>query len=200
MRYRMGRMRPLLKDPIAVLSAEWLASRFNTENLVMIRHPAAFAGSLKEQHWTHPFSHFMHQPLLMKRHLQPFEREIAHFAAEEHDIVDQAALLWNVIHYMILKYQKVHADWLYIRHEDLSRNPLEGFRSVFNRLDLEFSERTAEAIRAHCFARGSEAGGLRRDSLANITAWRERLTSAEIGRLKSQVREISKHFYSDDEW
>ena len=47
--YRMGGARPLLKDPIAIFSAEWLATTFGTDNIVLIRHPVGFAGSLKSR-------------------------------------------------------------------------------------------------------------------------------------------------------
>ena len=205
--YRMSHVRPLIKDPIAVFAAEWISSRFSTDNLVMIRHPGAFAGSLKEKNWTHPFSHFTNQPLLMKHHLQPFEKEIRSFAKEERDIIDQAALLWNLIHYMILKYKKTNPDWIYIRHEDLSRNPVGGFRSVFEKLKLDFSKRTAEAIKRHSFSEASttsqsgiEFHDLKRNSVANINTWKARLSGSEIERLRSQVHEISKCFYSEDEW
>ena len=200
-------MRPLIKDPLAVFSAAWLSSRFETRNVVMIRHPAAFAGSLKERNWTHPFSHFLSQPLLMEHHLGPFARDILRFAREERDIVDQAALLWNVIHSMILKYQETFPSWIYVRHEDLSRSPVEGFRSMFGELELEFAAATESAIAEHSFAQAStdwhHATGvhsLKRDSLANIELWKKRLTSSEIERLKSQVWDISSRFYSDQEW
>ena len=37
---------PLIKDPIALMSAEWLADRFNINIVVIIRHPCAFVSSL----------------------------------------------------------------------------------------------------------------------------------------------------------
>jgi hypothetical protein len=45
--YRLRQKRPLVKDPIAIMSAEWIARRFNAQAVVMIRHPAAFASSIK---------------------------------------------------------------------------------------------------------------------------------------------------------
>jgi hypothetical protein len=205
--YRLSQVRPLMKDPIALFAAEWLASRLKTENVVMIRHPAAFAGSIKDRNWRHPFSHFANQPLLIRRHLQPFENQISRFAKEDRDIIDQAALLWNLIHYMILKYKETHPDWIYVRHEDLSRNPVEGFRSMFTRLGLEFSRRTTEEIRKHSFAEAGctarstgELHNLKRDSIANIDTWKARLSRPEIDRLRYQVQEISRCFYSNEEW
>jgi hypothetical protein len=195
--YRRARI-PLVKDPIALFSAPWLASRFGTRNVVLIRHPAAFAGSLKVKRWTHPFSHFLRQPLLMQHHLQPFAEEIRRFARGDRDIVDQASLLWNIIHSVIRTYQVRFPDWIYLRHEDLSRQPLDGFRCLFERLDLELRESTRRAIIAHAFAEKPTA--LKRDSLRNIDTWKQRLAPAEIDRLKGQVGEIAREFYSDREW
>jgi hypothetical protein len=200
-------MRPLLKDPIALFSAEWLSSRFNMDTVVLIRHPTAFAGSLKAKNWTHPFSHFLKQPLLMNEHLQPFKEEIEEFANNEKDIIDQAALLWNLIHYMILKYRRNNPNWIYVRHEDISRDPLNGFRSLFENLKLDFSDHVAKSIERYSFAQVStnmqskhKLHDLSRDSLANIYTWKQRLTSSEIKRLKSKTQKISQEFYSEDEW
>ncbi len=195
---RIGRAgRPLLKDPIAVFSAEWLASRFDTANLVMIRHPAAFAGSLKEKQWNHPFADFLAQPLLMRDHLAPFAGEIMRLARVEADVVDQAALLWNVIHHVVLKYRAEHPDWVFVRHDDLSRDPMAGFRSLFERLGLEFTSESKATVMEHS---RSGPGALQRDSHANVDSWRERLTAGEVSRLRSRVGEISAHFYSEEEW
>src|SRR5262250_2445186 len=62
---RARRAIPLVKDPLAVFSAEWLARRFDMRVIVMIRHPAAFACSIRRLNWRYNFSHFLQQPLLM---------------------------------------------------------------------------------------------------------------------------------------
>jgi hypothetical protein len=179
-------VRPLIKDPIAVFSAAWLAARFQTRNVVMIRHPAAFAASLKAKAWAHPFAHFLEQPLLMSHHLEPFAGEIMRFTRQVHDIVDQAALLWRLIYSTVLTYQRRFPDWIFVRHEDLAANPLQGFRSLFDRLDLEYSDATEEAI----VAEGS----------VDVSAWRTRLTAAEIERVRIGVGDLVRRFYTDDEW
>ena len=48
-------LRPLLKDPIAIMSCEWLAETFNMDVIVVIRHPAAFVASLKVAGWEFAF-------------------------------------------------------------------------------------------------------------------------------------------------
>lgn len=205
LRNRISGARPLMKDPIAVLSAEWLAAAFNMEVLVLVRHPAAFASSLKKLNWTHPFSHFLQQTALMRDHLWPFEEELKEYADGEHDIIDQASLLWRLIYYVVSKYQKEHEDWVLLRHEDLSRDPLGGFEELYDRFHLQFSESTRQVIREHSDpSNPSEAPPvsryLKRDSRANIWNWKKRLRLSEIERIKEQVQDVSGQFYSDSDW
>lgn len=202
---RFRKLRPLIKDPIALFSAEWLASKFDMDVTVLIRHPAAFTYSLKKKNWIFKFSNFLEQPLLMKDYLYPFEKEIREYAEKEHDIVDQAALLWNIIHFMIAKYMKKHADWIFLRHEDIARDPLRGFQSIFNKLDIEFSEQVRDVIKKYSCStnpveqsKGSKS--LKRDSKSTISIWRNHLTISEIDRIRSKVENIAKIFYSDEDW
>ena len=204
-KYRISNVRPLIKDPIAVFSTEWLASTFDMDVIVLIRHPAAFTSSLKRLNWTHPFSHFLEQPLLMRDHLSSFEAEIREYVDKEHDIIDQATLLRRLIYHMVIKYQNNHNDWIFIRHEDLSRDPLRGFQNLFNNLNLEFSEHVSETIKEYTnSANPSEAPekgqSLKRDSKSNIWNWKSRLTVSEIERIRTQVEDISSVFYSDKDW
>lgn len=204
LRYRLSNARLLIKDPIAIMSADWIASKFNIDVLVLIRHPAAFAGSLKKTNWSFPFSHFLKQPLLMNSRLYPFEAEIRTFAKKKQDIIDQSVLLWKIIHYMILKYRAEHRDWIFIRHEDLSQDPLHYFRILFGRLNLEFSQQIANVIRDHSYASTAtepvSTHSIRRDSRSNILNWKNRLTKNEIKRIRTQVEGISSEFYTDQDW
>ena len=81
-RARATHARPLVKDPIALFSAEWLAERFGMDVVVTIRHPAGFASSLQRLGWTHDFGEFLEDERLMRDHLAAFEDEIRAQAAE----------------------------------------------------------------------------------------------------------------------
>ncbi len=205
-KYRIFRARPLVKDPIALLSAEWLASKFNMDVVVMIRHPAAFAGSLKSKNWRIKFSDFLEQSLLMQEYLYPFEAEMKEYDKQEPDTIDQAILMWKIFHYMIMKYQDKYKDWIFLRHEDISREPLLGFQNLYEKLDIEFSESIKEKIKEYSSSTTSNErlGGsnseLKRDSKANIYGWKKRLSSTEIERIRSKVESISSAFYSDADW
>jgi len=202
-RYRKNNVRPLVKDPIAVFSAEWLAARFDMEVIVLIRHPAAFVSSLKKLGWNFPFNHFLQQQMLMRDYLHPFEQEIISFSNETRCIVDQAILLWKLIHHVILAYRKKYPSWMFCRHEDLSTDPIRGFSSIFEKLDIEFGDDVKNVIREHTNANNpteAAADCLRRNSKENIWNWKQRLTKDEIGHIRNQVADIGEAFYADHEW
>ena len=203
-RFRRRHARPLLKDPIAVFSAEWIADRFDAQVIALIRHPAAFASSLKKYDWTHPFGDFLAQPLLMRDLLSAYTDEIERFAREPHEIVDQAILLWNLIHSAIATYRDRRPEWFFARHEDLSREPVEGFHSMFSAVGVPFSPETEQAI-ARSTASGnpaevSDAGVLARDSRAGIWTWKARLSEEEIDRVRTGTEPLWRAFYSDEDW
>ncbi|MHC4505780.1 MAG: sulfotransferase, partial [Planctomycetota bacterium] len=144
--YRALGAPPLVKDPIALFSAEWLASRFGMDVVIVIRHPAGFASSLKRLGWTFPFPDLLDQPLLMRDLLRPFEAELARRAERPGDILDQAALLWRMMHHVIADYRTRHPGWTFVRHEDLSREPVREFEGLFGKLGLGFTKRARDLI------------------------------------------------------
>lgn len=194
--------RPLIKDPIALFSLQWLADTFDMDVLLLIRHPAAFAGSLKKIGWSHPFSHFLKQPLLMQDHLSSYRQEIEAFAGEERPIVEQSVLLWNMIHGMILHYREKNPEWIYVRHEDISIDPLTSFEKLYKRLGLHFSQAARKKIEKHSLLKSGKTPQkkLVRDSKANIKSWQKRLTDDEIALVREGTAEIAREFYSDSDW
>lgn len=204
--YRLRRMRPLLKDPIALMSAEWLAERFGAEVVVMIRHPAAFASSIKRLNWRFDFENWRDQPLLQRDLIDAYEREIREFAEREHDLVDQAILMWNVLHHVIRAYRERHPEWVFLRHEDLSEEPLKGFRELFDRLDLTWDALAEDAIvRSSTDATRKEVPTylhrtVRRDSRAARWTWLTRLTEEERERVRRGTLTVAGDFYDEEDW
>lgn len=190
----------LLKDPLALLSAEWVAERFDLEVLVMIRHPAGFAGSLKKKEWTFPFRDLLAQDRLMEEHLSPFAEEIETFANTGQDVVDQAALLWTVLYTVVSAHQDQHPEWTFLRHEDVARQPADIFESLYDRFGLCFTDSIQAEIKAHSEASGGDDDRLRRNSRAVVRNWERRLTPSEIKRVRGRTEPVASEFYSDDDW
>lgn len=200
--------RVVLKDPIAFFSSHWLAERFNCSCVVMIRHPAAFVSSIIKLNWEHPFHHFIRQELMMKDLLAPFHNEIEEYSQNRKPLFDQAVLLWRIIHYQVLQYQKQHPEWIYIRHEDISQNPLAGFQSLYEKLGLNFTSNVRTVIQD--FSGISNPGDtsapvgseetLKRNSQSNIFNWKKRLTDLQIKDLRNKAEDVAHFFYTDNDW
>ncbi len=200
------KQRVLFKDPIAFFSAPWLAEVFDFQVVVLIRHPAAFAGSLKRLQWYFPFNDFLKQSLLMEGPLHCFKGEIEDAARKSPDIIEQAALLWKIIYARVLDYRQEHPGWIYLRHEDISIDPVGKFKSLYEALGLTFTPTIEGRIRE--YSAGSnpkerpdgKATFLKRDSKENIAGWKKYMLPGEIERVKRMTQEVSAHFYSESEW
>ncbi len=118
---KLLRQRPLLKDPFAVFSIPWFTRQLGCKVVVTVRHPAAFANSLKRLNWPFDFSNLLVQPLLMQHWLEPFRQEMLDFTRRPDDILGQASLLWRMIYQVVDQYRAQIPDLLVVRHEDLSR-------------------------------------------------------------------------------
>lgn len=205
--YRWQGRRALLKDPLALFAAEWIAARFDAQVVVLIRHPAAFVNSLIKAKWRHPFAHFLEQPRLMAEHLSPFQHEIERFAHRQHDIVDEGTLLWRITHHMIAKYRQEHPDWLFVRHEDLSNEPITQFGRIFEYLRLAYTRGVKRTIRAYT-REGNPAerpgepwpAASRLDSRKNVNRWMQRLSAGQIEQIRRQSADVWPVFYTEDDW
>lgn len=201
---RLLRQRPLIKDPFAVFSAAWFATRLGCRVVITVRHPAGFASSLKRLNWSFDFRDLLEQPLLMERWLGVDRAEME--AAQTDDILGQAALLWRMIYRVVARMMKLHPSIIVVRHEDLSHDPVSCYRDLYAALDLDFtpavertilnassSENPTELLRSNVHA-------VKLDSRANLDNWKKRLSQDEILRVRKITGKIAKLFYSDEEW
>jgi Sulfotransferase family len=195
---------PLMKDPIALFSSEWLADTFDMRVLVMIRHPASFAASIRRRGWRHRFADFLDQPLLMRDFLAPYEGEIREADEREPDLLDEAILLWKVLYGSAARMQERRGDWLYVRLEDLAHEPVAGFRDLYSQLGLEWTasveQRMLETSAASNPADSERVDSIRRNSAAHVTAWKAHLTAAEIERVRRGTEPLASRWYGDGDW
>jgi hypothetical protein len=206
MRQRGARV--ILKDPLALMSADWIATRFGARVVVIIRHPAAFAASMRAAGWRMHFAAFQNQPRLMRARLAPFTDEIAAAVRTRADGIDADTLLWRILHHHIDLLRHEHPDWIFVRHEDLSRDPVAGFRDLFARLGLDFSDTVRASLDQFTTERGalgrlSLFGNRRRtmrSSQDSAHAFRQRLSAAEIDRIRHMAAPLWQRFYDDTDW
>jgi hypothetical protein len=201
---RLGR-RPLFKDPLAMLSAGWLATRFGMDVVILVRHPAAFASSIKRFNWRSPLSELLDQPLLIRDYLAPLAEEIGRYASDQATVVQQAAVFWKALYYVADHYRRQFPNWHFVRHEDLSRDPLAGFARLYGALGLTFSDRIAAVISDYSSAKNpAEAAEdqsiAHLDSESNIWNWKQRLSAAEIDQIYKLTEPVAGRFYEDEMW
>lgn len=201
---RRSNPRPIIKDPIALFSAEWLSKTFGMNVLVLIRHPAAFCASIKSKNWRTDFNHFLDQPALLNRYLGGYENEMRQETKGDTDIISNAILQWNCTHHAIGIYQDEHPDWIFVRHEDLSTDPIYEFNSIYKSFGLEFTENVKERILhstgAHNPRERMPDNPMMRNSKENISNWKHRLTPREIERIRAETFKTWPLFYSDEDW
>ena len=195
---------PLIKDPIALTAAEWIYHKWNSKNVVLIRHPAAFVSSLIRLNWRFNFENFTKQPDLIDRFLGPYRSQINN---PPKDFISEASLIWTCITKIIIEYQKLYPNWLYIRHEDLSYDPINEFELLFKRLELSFSNKVKRFIQSTSshsnpseVSKKTKVHQLQRDSKKNIKNWKKRLSKDEIKLIRDKTEHLSNKFYLDKDW
>ena len=195
---------PLIKDPICLTAVEWIHKRWKSKNVFLIRHPAAFVSSLLRLNWRFNFENFIKQPELINRFLKPYESDIN---SPPEDFISEASLIWLCTTKIIIDYQEIYPNWIYIRHEDLSYNPIKEFKLLFKKLELPYTSKVKSLIKATSHHTNpsevsdkSKVHQLQRNSKENIKNWKKRLTNKEIKRIRDMTEHISNKFYSDKDW
>ena len=200
----MQGQRALLKDPFAVFSAPWFAQKLNCQVVITVRHPAAFASSLKRLNWAFDFRDLLDQPALMRDHLEADRAEMESIKVD--DIISQSALLWRMIYRFVHSTRSLFPDFKIVRHKDLSLDPITGYQVLYESLGLSFTEKVRNVILNSSSSENptelskKKVHSVKLDSRANVNNWKKHLSSEEITRIRKMTEGVSHLFYSDDEW
>jgi len=204
---RISRPRPLIKDPNALLSIEWIVKEFNAIPLILVRHPAAFANSIRKRGWEFPFASLLRQQSAIESLFPQYKDRIESFSRNPPSIERQAGLIWSILYAAVHKYMRDHPDWLVVRHEDVAMRPEQHIPEIFHYLGLEYTNRvrrkmhslTTRPVRA---ARPESAvHWMRRDSKRVSVEWKGELDR----RMLKDVREetdpcVFRVFYDERDW
>ena len=198
-----GWWRALVKDPIALLSAEWLASRFNMDVVVLVRHPAGFVSSALRhpQILTAPAA-FLDQPELMEGLLARFRPDLLDAGAMSD--LERAILQWRLLNDVVDTYRKRHPSWIFVRHEDLCADPPTAFQDLGRRLGVRLPARTMRVLDRYSHAGNAAENNttwdLRRDSRAVPALWKTRLTEEQVSVIRARTADVADRFYAPHEW
>jgi len=194
----------LVKDPNALYATPWLASNYNANVVVVIRHPAAVARSLFRTHQGSAFSDLLAQPRLIEDFHPGMEDAMRR--ADAGAMLDRAALAWKLANQVVATYRERYPSWTFVRHEDLARDPQRGFASLYQRLGTRSSVRMRRAIEKYtaksnpAAAPNNEFLHLKRDSEATTRQWKTFFTPDQVARLRDAVEPLAGAFYTDEDW
>jgi hypothetical protein len=198
--------RALVKDPFALLSAEWIAARSEADVIVLVRHPAAFASSVKRLGWRLDVRWLLEQPRLLSGELADFEAELRREVDAPSDLVGHACLVWRVLNSVVARYVAQYPEWQVLRYEDLAADPTGTFPSVFQRAGLAWTpaiQRSLPTLTSSTTVadvRPDDPGSTRRDSQQAMWTWTTRLSRDEIERVRLATWDVASNWYDGGHW
>lgn len=205
---RVRGRRALLDDPYAFFSVRWLVRRLGVTAIVLVRDPVAFAGSWRRLGWTIHFRELLDQPLLLRDLPDGVGEEMAALADSTDDLAKNA-LLWRTA-YLTADQMYRDVPGVHIRrYEDFATRPEESFHELYDVCGLTWTDDVSERILSTTTGDGSAkksfawtlAGGpsrtafRRMDAASSLQSYRERLTEAEIDRVRSLTRAVAPRYY-----
>lgn len=197
--------RPLIKDPLALLAADWLADNYAAQVIVTVRHPAAFVDSIIRKNWTFDFANLSAQESLLEGKLAPYAEDIRDMAFRQGAgagarvrIEEQAILLWTVLHAVIQNYRSRYPDWKILRHEDISRTPFLHFEELYAWLGLDFDQEIRHKIETFVNPHKETSG--KRNSADNAKRWKEKLSPELVSEIREGTASVAPAFYENQDW
>ncbi len=203
---RLLHKRVLLKDPFAVFYIVWFRERLRCAVVVVVRHPAAFVSSLVRLGWSFDFADLLDQPLLMRDWLGQYRSDMLRIREQSGDIIEQASLLWKIIYATVQAIRARCPQVIIVKHEDLSTEPIDGFRQLYCALGLNFQESAHRAVQQFSSSENPRETSLRKvhsvrlDSRASLGNWKRRLKPSDIERIRCLTEEVAFQYYSQEEW
>jgi hypothetical protein len=205
-RGRSQKQRPLLKDPFAAFSAPWFSERLNSQVVFMVRHPAAFVSSLKRLDWNFDLNDLLAQKLLMEDLLEPYRKEITDATSEPYDLIKNGSILWKVLYGVGVLFRLRYPDLLFIRHEDLAKDPVGSFPPIFEFLGIEYTPEIIQKIVSSTSSNNPQELSLsakhstKLNSAASLQNWKHRLSIEEIEKIHSITYHVAEHYYDGEDW
>jgi hypothetical protein len=198
-------MRPrrvLIKDPSAAFLTEYLVRRHGMRALVVFRHPAAVVGSFLRLDWPTGaiVARLIADETLVNEQLAGQTR-LMEEAVGRRDAFSGAVLCACVADVLWRFAERNPGSILRLSYEDLCRDPIGGFRALFDRLGLAYDER----VRAvHLGLTGGEASGGSEHGVVRASSevagrWRARMAPDDLAIVRETWGRIGPPLYRDPE-
>ena len=127
----------ILVEPLGLLSSDWFSKTYKCKMIIIIRHPAAIISSLKLNNIKYNFNGS--DSLFVQNE---FVDNNNNNLPKSDDIIGQGILMWKILYSYVQKLQKNNKNWIFVKHEDLSIDPMNEFQLLFKKLGLPFRNTT----------------------------------------------------------
>jgi len=94
--------------------------------------------------------------------------------------------------------------WIIIKYEDLADKPVDGFRRLYRKCDLKWSEAVELEIRRLSGVENpkesDDPGFKPRSAAAMHSIWKHRLSSDQIMMIREHTEPVWRLFYTEKDW
>jgi hypothetical protein len=204
---RVAGRRALFDDPFALMSVPWLVDRLGYRAVVLIREPVTVVGSWRALGYQAEMGDLLSQPALMRDYLGPYERELREMENSP-DTVGRICTLWRALYGAVAQMREIDGVRVF-RYEDLVREPVAEYRSMYDYCQLTWSKRASERIaastsgagsgRAHTFRGFSKTAYRPMGAATALGSYRSRLSDQEIARVQQETADVRSLFYAESE-
>ena len=186
--------RVLVKSVYSILNTEWLCKRFRPRVVVLLRNPYSVAHSIHRKWPDANLKLLIDQPKLMADYLGSY-REIIERAQSPYGVL---AARIGAYYKIVLQMAARNPDWLVVKHEDLCRDPMQGYRQLFSSLDLVWTRDTDEALRLSNRPKQDDAvSHVQRVASEEPDKWRSLLSQSQIDEIREAYTAFSTGVYED---
>ena len=203
---RIARLNPfhqtaIIKDPIGSLLCEYLYVHFGVKPVIIVKHPASFVASIKRVNFKLSPAQLSDQPYLIQDY---FTNEADFLTRDWSDPVLAAAALWRVIYKVLLEQSKQYPDWKVITHEQLSQEPIQIFKQLYEDLSLPWSKSVERKIcqqtqgNNSAEARKGRVQDFKRNSADIFIMRRDSLSLEERKEIFEIVKDVALQVYTED--
>lgn len=181
--------RAVFKDPFLAFSGRTLQERDGLSIILCLRHPCAFAESMKRRGDGFEFSNLADQPSLMAALPKEDTKQILEFVEKRRPVIEQAALLWKIVYRFAESHYLDHPKTYLIRQEDLANGPVKEVDRLFNALNATRTPNVDAFLKASLNAKtpvdfnSGTSSYVHRNAKATAKKWKKRLASKEISRI-----------------
>lgn len=170
--------RVLVKGVASVMAAGWVHQRYDAKMVSVYRHPCAVALSEYERGVDASGSRaaLLESPTMWAGTYAPFRRRLEE-ATEPFEIY---GAIWGLRNRVLLDAQVNSADWVTLHYEDLAREPIVGFETLFAQLGLGWTDEIRRFVSDTTSTHEEGYYATSRVSSKQIGRWKSALTPQQI--------------------